>query len=137
MFVRAVRVRRGQLGRDHVQPIRFVHAFPAVCGPRSLAGDGVCTNARILRRCVQEIDQLKADFETLRQQYAERLSALEARLASLNEARRRNRARCRRPGRRGGASKVFNPDISVIGNFVGVAGKEPDERAAVAVALRG
>ena len=24
-----------------------------------------------------------------------------------------------------GASKVFNPDMSVIGNFVGVAGKNP------------
>ena len=33
----------------------------------------------------QEIDKLKADIETLRQQYSERLSALEAQLASLNQ----------------------------------------------------
>ena len=35
-----------------------------------------------------------------------------------------------------GSSKVFNPDMSVIGNFVGVGRQEPDQHAAVAAAER-
>lgn len=66
----------------------------------------------------QELDQLKADFEVLRQQYSERLSALEARLAAVTP----DQAPAA-PGPATGSSKVFNPDTSVIGNFAGVAGK--------------
>lgn len=76
-------------------------------------------DSRALR---QEIDQLRADFEMLRQQYGDRLSALEARLAALKDA-----APAPLPvsGVSANSSKVFNPDMSVIGNFVGVAGRNP------------
>lgn len=72
----------------------------------------------------QEIDQLRADFETLRQQYSDRLSALEARLASLSEGTPAP-STPPAPAAAVGTSKVFNPDISVIGNLVGAAGKNP------------
>jgi hypothetical protein len=78
----------------------------------------------------REIDQLKADFEMLRQQYGDRLSALEARLAGLKDATAPApdssaiaQAVQGAPGVAAASSKVFNPDTSVIGNFAGVAGK--------------
>ena len=66
----------------------------------------------------QEIDRLRADFEMLRQQYADRLSALEARLAALKDGTAQLP-----PGSAASSSKIFNPDTSVIGNFLGVAGR--------------
>ena len=97
----------------------------------------------------QEIDQLRQDFEALKQQYGDRLTALEAKLARPKAracradaavARRRRRqpptapvpagaegaggrpARCRSTARPSPASKIFNPDIAVIGDFLGAAG---------------
>ncbi len=87
----------------------------------------------------QEIDRLRADFEVLRKQYEDRLSALEARVAGANEtptpaptptpspAPDTSAAAqpVQAPGPAAGSSKVFNPDISVLGNFAGAAGKNP------------
>ena len=115
-----------------MQPSRLVGIFvlSAVFAAAPGSAFAQAADPQALR---QEIDQLKADIETLRQQYSERLSALEARLASLEPG-----AACAAgapapaqpdtlpsPGAAAGASKMFNPDISVIGNFVGVAGKNP------------
>ena len=99
----------------------------------------------------QEIDQLRKDFEALKQQYGDRLTALEARLAATEgtppaaPAPRPHRpsrrpSRCRRGGRCGrteralpvygataASSKIFNPDIAVIGDFLGAAGSEPGQ----------
>ena len=75
----------------------------------------------------KEVDQLKAELETLRQQYQMRLSALEARLATLGAATPagvpQQPALPPTPDVAAASAKVFNPDMSVIGNFVGVAGE--------------
>jgi hypothetical protein len=102
----------------------------------------------------QEIDQLKKDFDTLKQQYGDRLSALEAKLATIQGGQPPAAAAPTEPappasppqqpvapvppgaegaGGPAGAlpvygssisgAKVFNPDIAVIGDFLGAAGR--------------
>jgi hypothetical protein len=104
----------------------------------------------------QDIDQLRRDFEALKQQYGERLAALEAKLAAAEgqpppPAPAAGAAAGGQPtappaqptapvpagaegaGGPAGAlpvygaavagSKVFNPDIAVIGDFLGAAGR--------------
>jgi len=94
----------------------------------------------------QEIDQLRRDFEALKQQYGDRLAALEAKLGAA-EGTPQPAAPPAAPAAPtaqvpagaegaggpsgalpvyGGAitgSKVFNPDIAVIGDFLGAAGR--------------
>jgi len=69
----------------------------------------------------QEIEQLRKELAELQRQYGERLSALEARLTSTAtpapaepQPQLANLA---------AASKIFNPDMAVIGNFLGAAGR--------------
>lgn len=73
----------------------------------------------------QEIEQLRKELAEVQRQYGDRLSALEARLvagapsvvpAAPGES-------IPQPQVTSGASKVFNPDIAVIGNFLGAAGR--------------
>ena len=92
----------------------------------------------------QDIDQLKRDFDTLKQQYDARLAALEARLAAIQAEGGQPSGQQPTPTAEvppgaagaggptgslpvyGGAalgSKVFNPDIAVIGNFLGASGR--------------
>ena len=98
----------------------------------------------------QEIDQLRRDFEALKQQYGERLTALETKLAAAEGAPAAAIASPAQPAQPaqptaqvppgaegaggptgalpvyGGAvtgSKIFNPDIAVIGDFLGAAGR--------------
>lgn len=102
----------------------------------------------------QDIDQLRKDFEVLKQQYGERLTALEAKLAAAEgtppaatEAPAPSPAAAPPPaqpvaqvppgaegaGGPSGAlptygsavtgSKVFNPDMAVIGDFLGASGR--------------
>jgi hypothetical protein len=82
----------------------------------------------------QEIDQLRKDFEALKQQYGERLTTLEAKLAAAEGTPPAATAAPAPPpaeaappgaGSAVASSKVFNPDMSVIANFVGVAGRNP------------
>jgi hypothetical protein len=88
----------------------------------------------------QEIDRLRAELDALRKQYEERLAALEARVASVTQpavpapeapapplpaADTAAAQPVQAPGTAAAASKVFNPDISVLGNFAGAAGKNP------------
>jgi hypothetical protein len=105
----------------------------------------------------QEIDQLRKDFEALKQQYGDRLAALEARLAAAagepaavppatvpaapeaaTPAANPQPPSVPVPAGAGGAggpsgalpvygstaasSKIFNPDMAVIGNFLGAGG---------------
>jgi hypothetical protein len=80
----------------------------------------------------QEIERLREEFNQLRQRYDERLSALETRLSALDAQMPVPPAPVG-----GGAlpvygnvtalSKIFNPDIAVIGNFIGAAGKHPQD----------
>ncbi len=99
----------------------------------------------------QEIDQLRKDFDTLKQQYGDRLSALEAKLAAAEGTPAAPAAAQPAPGQpltvpvpvgaqgAGGptgalpvygaagasvaSSKIFNPDMAVIGDFLGAAGR--------------
>jgi hypothetical protein len=100
----------------------------------------------------QEIDQIKKDFDSLRQQYDARLSSLETRLAAISGSPPSPQSPAASPpsapagpqttapvppgaegaGGPSGAlpvygaavagSKVFNPDMAVIGDFLGAAG---------------
>jgi hypothetical protein len=91
-----------------------------------------------------EIDQLKKDFEAIKQQYGDRLTALESKLAVVEGAPPAASATPPAPSPAAqplagapqaaaepilGASvsnaKVFNPDIAVIGDFLGAAGTNP------------
>src|SRR5262245_1965106 len=96
----------------------------------------------------QEIDQLRRDFETLKQQYGDRLSALESKLATAEgtpppapaaAAPSAPQPTAQVPagaegaggpsgslpvyGNAAASSKIFNPDIAVIGDFLGAVGK--------------
>ena len=87
-------------------------------------------NAQAVR---QKIDQLRRDFDLLKQQYGDRLSALEGRLATLQGGQPAPLGQPPAPtaptSAEGGAAapvlgasvsnaKVFNPDIAVIGDFL-------------------
>src|SRR5215471_1937785 len=124
----------------------------------------------------QQIDSLRKDFEAIKQQYGDRLAALETKLAAAQGSTTEAPARAAQPaqaavpppqattlpqtvspspaspqqtaqvppGAEGGGgptgqlpvygagmagSKVFNPDIAVIGDFLGAAGRnkvQPD-----------
>ena len=76
----------------------------------------------------QEIEQLRKEFEAVQQQYGERLSALEARLGA-EATPPAGAVTAGGPtgsvpiyGAAAAGSKIFNPDIGMIGNFVGAAG---------------
>jgi hypothetical protein len=98
----------------------------------------------------QEIDQLRKDFEALKQQYGDRLTALESKLATAEGTPAAAAPAAPQPpqaaqptaqvppgaegaGGPAGAlpvygggfasSKIFNPDIAVIGDFLGAAGR--------------
>jgi hypothetical protein len=80
----------------------------------------------------QQVDELKAQLEQLKQQMA----ALEARLAALAAAPQAPPTPAPTPVPEpppqpqpmpAGGGRVFNPDTSVIANFVGFAGKNPVE----------
>lgn len=103
-----------------------------------------------------ELDRLRQEFDGLRRQYDERFSALEGRLAAL-EGRGPSSTATEPPqaavppiepsapvppgaagagGPQGSLpvygnvnvlSKIFNPDLAVIGNFLGAAGRNPVE----------
>ena len=80
-----------------------------------------------------EVARLREALEALRQEYAGRIATLEERLAALEKSQ--SEAATAAPAAPADAgvaaaapvasSKVFNPDIAVIGNFVGAAGKTP------------
>src|SRR5215831_1487936 len=93
----------------------------------------------------QQVAALKADLEKLQQDYQERLAKLEAALAALQAAPPPAPPVAPAPAAEplppsepagGGvqgagvaSSKVFNPDMAVIGNFLGVAGHNPVDPA--------
>ena len=74
-----------------MQPIRLVRicVLSACLVTPPVVASAQAVDSQALR---QEIAQLRADFELLRRQYSERLSALEARLAGLDRGGRRARA---------------------------------------------
>ena len=125
-----------------------------------LVGSASSASAQEAAAVRQEIDQLRRDFETLKQQYGDRLTALESKLAAAEGAAPAAAAQppatppaaaqppATQPpatppaaevpsgaagaggptgalpvyGSTVGGAKVFNPDIAVIGDFLGAAG---------------
>jgi hypothetical protein len=103
-------------------------------------------DAQVIRA---ELDRLRQEFDALRQQYGDRFNVLEARLDALEggappvsqpqNARPATESVAPVPPGAAGAggpqgslpiygnatalSKIFNPDVAVIGNFVGAAGE--------------
>jgi hypothetical protein len=87
-----------------------------------------------LRQAQAEVDRLKQELAAMREQYDARLSALEERLKTLvvgappampePAPQPAPTAAASQPA--AGSSKVFNPDISVIANFLGAAGHNPN-----------
>jgi hypothetical protein len=129
-----------------MRPMRFVCASMVACG--MLFGPPTADAQETPQALRQEIDQLRKDFDALKQQYGDRLSALEAKLAAAEGAA--PAAPAIQPGApatptaqvptgaegAGGpsgalpvygsavtGSKIFNPDIAVIGDFLGAAGR--------------
>src|SRR5436309_1675792 len=119
-----------------------------IVGPAARAS-AQTADAQALR---QQIDQLRRDFEAVKRQYGDRLTALEARLTAVqggappppqtpNAAAAAPQTAQVPPGAEGAggptgalpvyggstaalsASKVFNPDIAVIGDFLGAMGR--------------
>ena len=72
-----------------------------------------------------DLSRLKQDLEALRQEYMSRIAALESRIADLEGSRTPEPAAAPLPPTAATASRVFNPDIAGIGNFVGAAGRSP------------
>jgi hypothetical protein len=126
-------------------PVRFIGVSLGVVGclagpaarPASAQGDAQAVQ--------QQIEQLRSDFEALKQQYGDRLTALEATLAAIQGGQ--GGAAATAPaaavapvpsaaegaggpsgalplyGNTAATSKVFNPDMAVIGDFLGAMGK--------------
>ena len=63
----------------------------------------------------REIQELRTELAAVQQEYAERLNALEARLAAGSVP-----VQATPPP---ATSKIFNPDIAVVGNLLGAAGR--------------
>ncbi len=78
---------------------------------------------------LKEIAQLRKELEEVRKGYDERLAALEAQVAAAAAAQQAAAAApppaAAPPAESAASSKVFNPDIAVIGNLLGTAGSNP------------
>lgn len=72
-----------------------------------------------------EADRLKAELEALRLEFSSRIAALEARLQAVESAGSAPAPPPALTAPPSTSSKVFNPDIAVIGDFLGAAGKSP------------
>ncbi|MBI4887059.1 MAG: hypothetical protein HY824_08195 [Acidobacteria bacterium] len=93
----------------------------------------------------QEIEQLRQEFEAIQRQYGDRLAALEARLGATQPAQAAGVPAAQPPtapvpeqptpggtppvgtlpvyGAAAAGSKIFNPDIGIIGNFINATGE--------------
>jgi hypothetical protein len=122
----------------------FVAAALVVADARPSFGQA--SDVQALR---DEIAQLRKELEAIQQQYGERLATLEARLGGAPAAAtappaapaQQGAATAEVPPGAAGAggpsgalpiygaaslgSKIFNPDMAVIGNFLGAAGRNP------------
>ena len=108
---------RGGLGCAFV-----VCVFASSVQAQSTAALPPAADAQALR---EELDRLRREFEAIRDAYGQRLMALEARLAGTPAVAVQEPAPPPPPPAPtpSGSSKVFNPDIAVIGNFLGAVGR--------------
>jgi len=95
-------------------------AVVLLCGaPNSVSAQGVDPQA-----LKQEIDALRTEFETIKKQYGDRLAALESKLGSAQPAAEVAQVPSPSPtGSTTPTANVFNPDMAVIGDFLGAAGR--------------
>ena len=111
-----------------------------LAAPSAARAQAQTTDAQALRK---EIEQLRQELQTIQKQYGDRLTALESKLGAAEGAApgvppapaqsAQVPAGAEGAGGPGGAlplyaggsasSKVFNPDMSVIGNFLGAGGR--------------
>ena len=118
----------------------FLAAAMALGGPRAVAAQERATpppaaGAPEVQKLSEELARLKREFDALRRQYDDRLLALEQRLAQIGGPLTvtpqeppppppvQAPAAPPQPQPAPGSSKVFNPDISVIGNFIAAGGR--------------
>ncbi|MFA5907701.1 MAG: hypothetical protein WC815_02890 [Vicinamibacterales bacterium] len=109
--------------------VRVVALALVIGGAMTPASAGAQTAAAAdqqLREAQAEVARLKQELDAIRAQYDARLTALEQRLAAIaatpvEAAPPPPPAAPSAPA--AGSSKVFNPDIAVIGNFLGATGK--------------
>ena len=123
-----------------------------VAGALLVAPSSVSAQTPDAQALRQEIEQLRKEFETIQKQYGDRLTALEAKLNATEPAPQPAAAAPQTPAQPGGqpqttaqvppgaegaggptgalpvyggaaSSKVFNPDIAVIGDFLGASGR--------------
>jgi hypothetical protein len=121
--------------------------MPALAAAVLLAASPAAAQTNDVQALRQEVEQLRTELASLQRQYADRLAALEARLGAAGapapappapqEAGQAATAEVP-PGAAGAGgpagslpiygaaaatSKIFNPDIAVIGNVLGAAGR--------------
>ena len=123
-----------------------------VAGALLVAPSSVSAQTPDAQALRQEIEQLRKEFETLQKVYGDRLTALEAKLNATEAAPQPAAAAAQTPAQPGeqpqttaqvppgaegaggptgalpvyggaASSKVFNPDIAVIGDFLGASGR--------------
>lgn len=100
--------------------------FSSACLALATAALLLCPSAAAAQ--APDAQALQAQIDQLKKEFGDRIAALEAKLAAAQAAAVPAATPevapvQMQPGP--GASKVFNPDISVIGNFLGVAGRNP------------
>ena len=138
-----------------MRPLRFICISLGVVGFFGGPGARPVSAQANAQAVQQEIDQLRRDFDALKQQYGDRLTALEARLIAIQGGRSGATTPPPAPaaaqgltaqvpagaegaggpsgqlpiyGTTGAAvsgAKVFNPDMAVIGDFLGATGRNP------------
>ena len=78
-----------------------------------------------VRQVREELERLRKEFDSLRRAYDDRLVQLEQRLAQIGGVQTAEPPPQTPPPAPARSSNVFNPDISVNGNFIAAAGKNP------------
>jgi hypothetical protein len=125
------------MGTGNVSLYALLAAVVALGAPGT-AGAGQASApppATEVQKVSDELARLKRDFEAIRRQYDERLLALEQRLSQISgpvvapaqdpppPPPVQPPPAPAQPQPAAGSSKVFNPDISVNGNFIAAGGK--------------
>ncbi len=82
-----------------------------------------------------ELQVLRQELAAVKADYASRIAALEARLATLEAQPAAIPTSAAQAAPAPGSSKLFNPDIAVIGNVVGSAGSNDTPFAPPALSL--
>lgn len=109
-------------------------ATPAAAQSTSLAGAAeVSTDQATLAVEVRdEIERLRKELDALRQEYERRIGTLEQRLGALSGPSAVERPAAGEPAPAtqaqaySNSSTVFNPNISAVGNFIALAGDNPE-----------